>query len=1657
MSNAPAPTANEQKLLDYLKQVTQDLKRTQSKLSTLQARGQEPIAIVSMACRYSGGVRSPEDLWRVVSGGGDTVAGFPANRGWDLEDLYDPDPGREGKTYVNQGAFLDGADQFDPGLFGISPREAMAMDPQQRLPLELAWEVFERAGIDPLSTVGTAVGTFLGTNPPDYGHAVSGHNEGFEGHVMAGSAPSVVSGRVAYTFGLEGPAVTIDTACSSSLVALHLAVQSLRRGDCALALAGGVAVMATPLIFTGFSRQGGLSHDGRCRAFSADADGMGLAEGAGMVLVERLSDARRNGHPVLAVLRGSAINQDGASNGLSAPSGRAQRKVIEAALADARLAPEQVDAVETHGTGTKLGDPIEARALMAAFGRNRSEDQPLWIGSLKSNIGHTQAAAGVGGVIKTVMAMRNRVLPKTLHVEEPSREVDWSAGPVVPLTEARPWTGRGGPRRAGVSAWGFSGTNAHVVLEEPTDEDAKTTGEAVPHAGEPVPWVISGHTAGALRAQAGRLRAHLGDRPDADLAHLGWSLASTRAALDHRAVVVGSDRGSFLDALAGIAGNAEPGPTTAMGGVNPGAARPVFVFPGQGAQWSGMALDMVAASPTFAASMAACAEALKPYVSWDLLEELSGDLSRVDIVQPASWAVMVSLAQLWRSRGVEPAAVVGHSQGEIAAAVVSGALSFEDGARIVALRSQIIRERLAGHGAMASLAQSREQTMARIAAWEGSLAVAAVNGSKSTVVSGDPKALEELVAACEAEDIRVRRIPVDYASHSPQVDSIREELLGALAGIRPHASEIPFYSTVDAALLDTTRLDADYWVRNLRQTVEFERVVRLLRDADHTVFVESSPHPVLTMAIDETLGPGVVTVGSLRRDQGGSERFLLSLGEAHAHGVTVDWAPAFRQPATVELPTYAFQHERYWLKTSGGAETAAPVDAAESDFWEVVESADLSAVTEALGIGEDATLPDLLPALASWRRESREQSAVDGLRYNVAWRSVAPSDHTTLSGTWLLVVPASHAQDPYPRTVREVLEKAGADVVPLEVGPADADRERLAKLLRETVGEGAGPAGVLSLWALDGTPHPDQPVLPVSTLGTMALIQAGADTGLVGSLWCATRGGVAVDDRDAPAAPVQAEIWGLGRVAALEEPRVWGGLVDLAPDADEPALGELLQALCRADGEDQIALRAGRVMARRLVHDALGSRGPSGAYRPRGTALLTGGSGAIGRVLSRWLAHNGVEHLVFVSRSGSEAAGAAEFERELDALGVRVTNAACDVTDYDALAALVRQVEAEGPPIRTVAHLAALVPLNPLLAVTPEEFTASYDAKVIGAQNLDRLFDRELDAFVLYSSIAAFWGSGNHGAYAAANAHLDALAFQRRARGLAATSVGWGVWRPVTYHEFLSEEESELRTTLSSRAQAQGLPWLDPDLGVACFKQALDNDDTYVAMCPVEWDRFVSLFVMNRESRLIDELPRAVAARRELEARDREAEDDTDSSELRGQLAGLSSEEVDGHLLKLVRTQAVAALGHTSTDAIEPQRAFRDLGFDSLTAVDLRNRLSRATGLTLPSSLVFDHPTPNALVAMVRAELFQEREVTPDYVHTRIDQMEAALGAVTADDLERDAIAARLQALLAQWQSADPAAEAGISSVADQLESATDDEMFEFIRREFGSQPGPAS
>ncbi|MFE9065435.1 type I polyketide synthase [Streptomyces violaceusniger] len=1578
---------NEEKLLDYLKRVTADLQQTRQRLLEAESADQEPIAIVAMSCRFPGGVNSPEDLWRLVADGTDAISEFPMDRGWDIDALYDEDPDRPGTSYTTEGGFLENAGQFDPAFFGISPREALSMDPQQRLLLETSWEAVERAGIDPTSLRGSRTGVFVGTNGQDYSMLMLGAAESLEdveGHSGTGNAASIVSGRISYTMGLEGPALSVDTACSSSLVTLHLAVQALRQRECTLALAGGITVMSTPSAFVQFSRQRGLAADGRCKPFGAAADGTGWGEGVGMLLVERLSDAERNGHQVLAIVRGSAINQDGASNGLTAPNGISQQRVIRQALTSARLSAAEVDAVEAHGTGTTLGDPIEAQALMATYGQDRPADQPLWLGGIKSNIGHTQAAAGVAGVIKMVMAIREGVLPKTLHAAEPSPHIDWTGGAVSLLHDSTPWPDRDHPRRAAVSSFGMSGTNAHTILEQAPESEVAEAAEAEVADG-PVAWVVSGRGAEALRAQAGQLREFLTERPELNAADVALSLATTRSAFEHRAVVTGADREELLQRLEAVAEDA-----TAANGVVRGrtgdAGRSVFVFPGQGAQWVGMAVGLLESSPVFAESIAECETALSAYVDWSLTDVLRGaegapGFDRVDVVQPVLFAVMVSLAKLWRSVGVEPDAVMGHSQGEIAAACVAGALSLEDAAKVVALRSQAIAVGLAGRGGMVSVGLPVDQVRDRIAAWDGGISVAAVNGPGSVVVSGDPGALDEMVAQLEGEEIRVRRVPVDYASHSAHVEAIHEELLKVLAGIEPRASEVPFYSTVSGEPVDTTGLDAEYWYRNLRQTVELEATTRKLLDDGHSVFIEASPHPVLTLPVQQTVEAAetqAVVVGTLRRDEGGPERFLTSAAEVFVRGVTVDWTALLegRGAHRVELPTYAFQRQRYWLDVSAEELSATvdglAVDAVDARFWEAVEREDLEALVRTLEVDDEeqqSSLTALLPALSSWRRQRREQNTVDSWRYQVVWKPQASATAAALSGTWLVVLPASHADDALVTATVNGLGTSGADVVRVVLDGSGNDRwtvaERLGGALDEAGVEPSGVAGVFSLLGLDESGHTTFEVVPAGLAAMVGLVQGLGDAGVVAPLWCGTRGAVSVGRSDRLVSPVQAMVWGLGRIVGAEYPQRWGGAVDLPETMDGRAVARLAGVLAGTEGEDQVAVRGSGVFAKRMVRvSAAEDAGGRESWQSRGSVLVTGGTGALGGHVARWLARTGAEHLVLTSRSGMEAEGAAELKAELEGLGARVTVAACDAADRAALAAVLDAIPQEFP-LTAVVHTAGVLDDGVVDALTVRRAAGVLRPKVDAARNLHELTaGMDLSAFVLFSSGAGTLGGPGQGSYAAGNAYLDALALQRRADGLPATSIAWGAWAGGGLGS----------GDVGERMDRSGMVGMVPELAISGMQQALELDETFVVIAEIDWDRFRPEFVGSRPSALFRELPEL---NRPAAATGADTGDGDDAiSALRREMAELPPAEQPKLLLELVRNQAADVLGYDSADAVEADRAFRDLGFDSLTAVELRNRLGVVTGLRLPVTCVFDYPTATVLARYLYTEMFGDQPVT---------------------------------------------------------------------------------
>jgi pimaricinolide synthase PimS2 len=1546
----------------------------------------DPIVIVGMSCRFPGGIRSPEDLWHVVSESVDVLSEFPADRGWDLRAM---------PAAPRTGGFVHDVAEFDAAFFGISPREALTMDPQQRLLLEASWELFERAGIDPDTLRGSQTGVFIGAAGSEYGPGLGGASQSAEGYALTGSVTAVASGRIAYTFGLEGPAVTLDTACSSSLVALHLACQSLRQGESSMALVGGVAVMSQPGAFIDFGRQGGLAADGRCKAFSASADGTGWSEGVGMVLVERLSAAERLGHQVLAVVRGSAVNQDGASNGLTAPNGPSQQRVIRAALANAGLSTSDVDAVEAHGTGTRLGDPIEAQALLATYGQDR--DRPLWLGSVKSNIGHAQAAAGMSGIIKIVQAMRHGVLPRTLHIDEPTPHVDWSSGSVSLLSRQIPWPENGRPRRAAVSAFGMSGTNAHTILEAPpvvAPETPRTASGARP-------WVLSAKSEGAVRAAAEQLASVRGG----STADIGYTLAARRSVLDRRAAVIAQDRDGFEAGLTALArgesaANVVQGTAGAIGKI-------AFVFPGQGSQWTGMARELLGSSPVFAARMAECAASLSPFTGWSLFDVLDDEamLERVDVVQPALWAVMVSLAEVWRSFGVEPAAVAGHSQGEIAAACVAGGLSLVDGARVVALRSKALLA-LSGRGGMMSVPLNADEVKKRLG---DRLSLAAVNGPGSVVVSGPPEALDALAAELTAEGVRARRIPVDYASHSSQVAEIQHELATALAEVSPRPSDITFVSAVTGQVMDTAELTADYWYRNLRETVRFEDATRALVSDGYDVFVEASAHPVLTVAISET-APDAVVVGSLRREEGGMTRLLTSLAEVFVRGVRVDWAPVFRGARPVDLPTYPFQRERFWLAPQQAAD---PVDAR---FWAAVEHQDLAFLESALRVAPDRPLTEVLPALSMWRRSLREQSIVGSWRYRVEWKSLALDEFALVPGTWLVVSPAgtnSHA-------VAEALSSHGASVIEL----ADAEPGTLAQRLPKTP-----VSGVVSLLALDEQPHPGHPAVPRGYAMTLALVQSLGEAGIAAPLWCVTQGAVTVPDNAVPGnivRPAQALAWGLGRVVALEHPDRWGGLIDLPDDLDERAWDRLATVL--AGTEDQVAVRASAAYGRRLAHaPAVPAKD---GWTPSGTVLVTGGTGALGAHVARWLASDGAEHVVLVSRRGLDAPGAAELAAELREMGAEVTVAACDVGDRAALANLVGGLLS----LDAVVHTAAVLDDGVVDALTVEQVDRVLRVKAQAAWDLHELTaDRNLSAFILFSSLAGVVGTPGQGNYAPGNAYLDALAEYRRNAGLPATAIAWGPWAGA----------GMAARGVGETARRHGVPEMAPDLAIAALRQALQSDETALTVADVQWDRFYVAFTATRRSALLADLPEARQAGR--------PEAGAEPESLSEQLAGAGEAKQKRLLLDLVRAQVATVLGHADAAEIESGRAFTDFGFDSVTAVEFRNRLAAATGLKLPVTLVFDYPTPQSLATSLRAELVAGPADHAGSAIAELERLETALADLDSTGTDHATITARLEDLLAKWKKTDPAPANG---AAGEIQSATAEELFDILHQEFGKSVG---
>ncbi|MFI5585714.1 SDR family NAD(P)-dependent oxidoreductase [Amycolatopsis sp. NPDC051758] len=1620
--------------------------------------GEDPIVIVGMACRYPGGVTSPEELWELVSGGRDGVTRFPEDRGWDVDGIYDPDPDRPGKTYTREGGFLHDAGDFDPEFFGISPREALAMDPQQRLLLETAWEALERSGTDPASLKGSPTGVFAGVMYHDYGTRLGDVPDDVEGFLGTGTSGSVLSGRVAYTLGLEGPAVSVDTACSSSLVALHWAMQALRSGECSLALAGGVTVMATPETFIGFSRQRGLAADGRCKSFSSDADGTGWAEGAGMLVLERLSDARRNGHHVLAVVKGSAVNSDGASNGLTAPNGPSQQRVIRQALAAAGVQSSTVDAVEAHGTGTTLGDPIEAQALLATYGRER-DGEPLYLGSVKSNFGHTQAAAGVAGIIKMVQAMHHGVLPPTLHLGAPSPHVDWEAGDVTLLAEGREWPETGRPRRAAVSSFGISGTNAHVVLEQ---APASVVAEREITTPALVPWVLSARSDDALREQAARLLDRDGEPVD-----LGLSLATTRTAQDRRAVVLGATDAELRAGLTALASGVDS-ESVLTGRVLPG--RTAFLFTGQGSQRLGMGAGLYDAFPVFAAAYD------------EVLAHLPGvrdavDVNRTGHAQPAIFALEVALYRLAESWGVVPDFVAGHSIGEIAAAHVAGVLSLADAAKLVDARGRLM-EALPSGGVMVAVQASEDEVREHLTL---KVSLAAVNGPDSVVLSGAASPTLKLAKKFEKLGRRTKRLEVSHAFHSALMEPMLDEFAAVVRELEFGTPRIPFVSTVDGERTDRVA-GPEYWVEHVRATVRFAAGLSWLREAGVSRFLEVGPAAVLTPLAAED----AFAASFLRSDRDEATTVLSTLAAAHTRGVRVDWAAVFRPTGArvVDLPTTVFDRRRFWLAAGTGAgdvraaglQTAghpllgAAAPFADGDGW--LFSGRLSVATHpwlaghaafgevlvpgtgllelAVRAGDDAGcagVEELTLAAPLVLRGSVDVQVLVGAADATGRRPVSVHSRTQ-EGEWTehatgtltpdaAAVPAGltewpPAAEPVPLDgLYADMAAAGLDYGPPFRGLTSAWRAADTVFAEVELPEGTEVGGfglhpalldaalhTLGLLPGEGTRLPflfgdvtlhatgatalrvrvttvgtdtvsvlatDTTGAPVATLGTVTVRTAEAPRlrdadSLYELTWVEVPAdGESTEDvsvftapdgepQDALAAtlravqefladdqlaetrlvvctgdtPAGAAVRGLARSAASEHP---DRFVVLEGDDVATAL---------ATGEPQVRIRDGVTEAPRLARATAGDPAVWG----EGTVLVTGGTGGIGAAIARHLVTTQGVNLVLTSRRGLEAPGAAELAEEL---GAKVV--ACDVADRDALETLLDGI----PDLTGIVHAAGVLDDGVLTELTPERFAAVLRPKADAAEALHELtLDRPLTQFVLLSSVSGILGGPGQANYAAANALLDDLARRRHAEGLPATSLAYGLWAGGMGEQ--SDVDRLARAGFGALSEAEGL---------ALFDAALTTG-TPVPV-PVKLD-LPTLRTLARTT-----APPSVLRGLVRVPKRRGAANAAAAAGLTATLARLSPADQQSHLLDLVRGHVAGVLGH-GTASVEAGRAFTELGFDSLTAVELRNRLGEATGLRLPATLVFDHPTPTALATYVRTELAGETVAETPVVLARSDE-----------------------------------------------------------------------
>ncbi|MDC0708570.1 SDR family NAD(P)-dependent oxidoreductase [Stigmatella sp. ncwal1] len=1502
-----------------------------TRLPELPVLAAEPIAIVGMGCRFPGGVGSPAELWDLLRHGVDAITEIPADR-WDRDAWYDPDPEAPDKTPIRHGGFIDDVADFDAGFFRISPREARCMDPQHRLLLEVAWQALEDAGQDPQRLMGTNTGVFIGFMNNDYAsHAELAE---FEGHLATGNGISNAVGRLSFVLGVHGPSVALDTACSSSLVAIHSAVESLRKRECNLALAGGVSLILSPGLTVLMSKLGGLALDGHCKTFDASANGYVRSEGCGVLVLKRLSEAQRDRDRIVAVIRGSAVNHGGRSGGFSQPNARAQQALLREALARSQTLPHQVSYLEAHGTGTPLGDPIEYRAAAAVYSSGRDANAPLHIGSIKTNLGHAEAAAGVAGVMKVALALQARQIPPHLNLTQLSPEIDLDVVPARIPTALTAWEPIGGRRIAGVSGFGMSGINAHLVLEEalPSSSQAETSQATASTNGPPTPpraelLALSAQSEAALRALAEAYQKHLGE-DTATLPSLHDLVGTAGARRAHHEARLGLVAGELSEVRAGLSAflRGQTGGRVVTGASEAGRRpRIVFVCPGQGSQWLGMGRELYANEPAFRDAIDQCERAMQPHAPWRLVERLHAPEAPagIDVIQPLLFAISVALGTLWRAWGIEPDAVVGHSMGEVAAAHLAGALSLNDAARIICQRSRLMLE-VAGRGAMAMVELGAQQLEPRLAPYGDALCVAASNSTRSSVVTGEAAAVEQLLAELATEHVFARRIKVDVASHGPQVDPLAGPLVECLEGLRPVAGTIPFWSSVTASLGDGAELGPEYWMRNLRQPVRFAETITGLLASEHALFVELSAHPILATAIEHTAedgGSSAWVVGSLERNKPERAAMLHSLAELYARGYPVDFRRLYPGSAAVPLPTYPFQRQRYW------------VDQVKTTPLLLRNRPDL--------IGAAAPVPaqaTTVVTTAPWAE----------LLCDLTWEQAAPPSATERGRRYLIFSDRGNTA----KLLVAALEASGHSCAVLPAEDSALDGASL-----DTLAAGRPFHGGIHLGCLDATTTADAEAIPAAEAQAGAIARALTALERYGSppLWLVTRGGQSIDG-EAPSLS-QAAIWGLGRSLAAEHPSLRSALVDLDPALDPTLYPEAAKAgathevaeLCRwlttSHGEQQLALRGGQARVARLARTAEPTSDSPTLIHGDRTYWIAGGLAGLGGAVARELVSRGARHiLVTGERDAASVERSSETVRALEEAGASVMLSKAPLSDPTAVSSMLTTLS---PPLAAVIH--AVPPAAAAAARTaPPSEDALRSAVTTLADEGWRLYEatrgHALDFAMLFGPAAVLLGGAGQTAAAVATEVSVALAARwRRETGPA---------RAFLLASWPGAEEQSLEGIGISAVDARTV--VEAALSSMTSSAAAPGQ----MIASIDWPLFRNVYAQRADERFFGHLGQP----------GREA---TTASLWRERLKGQPPETARKLLHDLVAGEAREVLGLSPEQPLSSRLPFTELGLDSVMALKLMTRLGRALGVRLATVLIFEHPTTAALTEHLASDVLQ--------------------------------------------------------------------------------------